>query len=625
MKSNHIIAILFALVWISLGLDNLIVFGFAVSCLSFLLLHRMSAKMNILKFSTRLAKKLFVVKNPASAKKANARLFPIPDNISMSISKPILQLAFFQKFQKKLASQMESGIMTSGIPANPLALIKKSMSFSIVLSFGIIPVAISLGIVVNPLFLAIMTIPGMILFYPLISLKTTKSKRETVIKHELAYFVKYAAIMQSVEKSLYESLVETIGKNLFEVIENDAKLVYRNVTMFAMDTFTALNQIALNHPNRLFQSFLLSYVATAQTGGDLTNLVERESESFFETLKESLKRYIDVATHLGEVLLIMNFILPLFLVATSFLLPGGSISILLIVGVIGIPLMSMGLIAMTDSAQPRNLNYITMNKMSFVAGIATSLVMLAASQPPWLIVTSGVLGFAVLNMLHTGPQFLRIKNTENALPEFLRDMTEYRKIGYDMTISVFQLFSRRKYNKHFDELFARIYIQLKSGSSLSQIAETENKSWTTKMVLFILGKLADTGGGTPLTMEHLTRFVTDINTTKNTTLSALRMQLIFVYMAPPLMVFVAKMSSSMLAKMTHNFSMFGGIGINNVFEITPQFVDVTGLVIAIASLSMGFVFAKISLFTLKDTRNVVIVAIILIISNLLSPYFPTIF
>jgi len=625
MKSNYIIAILFALVWISLGLGNVIVFGFAVSCLSFLLLYRMSPKMNILKSSTRLAKKLFVVKNPSSAKKANVRLLPISDKISILISRPILQLALLQKLQKKLVDQIKSAIMASGRPANPLAMIKKSLSFSVVLSFVTIPVAIVSGIVVNPLFLAIMAIPGMILFYPMMSLKAAKSKRETVIKHELAYFVKYAAIMQSVEKSLYKSLVEIIGKNLFEVIETDAKLVYRNVSFFAMDVHGALNQVALDHPNRLFQSFLLSYVATAQTGGDLTNLIERESESFFETLKESLKRYTDTATHLGEVLLIMNFILPLFLVATSFLLPGGSISILLLVGTVGIPIMSMGLIAMTDSAQPRNLNDITVSKISFIVGIVSSLMMLAAHQPPWLIVTSGVLLFALVNMLHTGPQFLRIKNTENALPEFLRDVTEYRKIGYDMTISIFQLFLRRKYNKHFDELFVRIYVQLKSGFSLSQIAETGNKSWTTKMVLFILGKLADTGGGTPLTMEHLTRFVSDINTTKNTTLSALRMQLMFVYMAPPIMVFVAKISSSMLVKMTQNFSMFSGLGISNVFEITPQFVDVTSLVIAIASLSIGFVFTKISLFTLKDTRNVVIVAIIIIISNFLSPYFPTIF
>ena len=94
-----------------------------------------------------------------------------------------------------------------------------------------------------------------------------------------------------------------------------------------------------------------------------------------------------------------------------------------------------------------------------------------------------------------------------------------------------------------DELFRTIYSQLKSGTTLSGIADIEDKSWITKLVLFMLGKLADTGGGTPLTLEHLTRFVSDINAIKKSTMSALRMQMLLVYIGPIIMVFVSRRPS----------------------------------------------------------------------------------
>jgi flagellar protein FlaJ len=194
-----------------------------------------------------------------------------------------------------------------------------------------------------------------------------------------------------------------------------------------------------------------------------------------------------------------------------------------------------------------------------------------------------------------------------------------------MTISLYRLYGTRKYNKYFNELFGMIYSQLKSGATLSGIAGIEDKSWITKLVLFILGKLADTGGGTPLTLEHLTRFVSDVTTIKKSTVSALRMQMLLVYIGPIIMVFVSKTSISLLTKMSSNLSFFSNLGVGGAFAITPEFVDAINIVIVISSLAMGFVFTKISMFTLKDTKNVAITAIIVIIAILISPYLPSIF
>ncbi|MGB6464082.1 MAG: type II secretion system F family protein, partial [Nitrosotalea sp.] len=196
---------------------------------------------------------------------------------------------------------------------------------------------------------------------------------------------------------------------------------------------------------------------------------------------------------------------------------------------------------------------------------------------------------------------------------------------YDMTISLFQLFGKRRYNKHFDQLFGTIFSKLKSGQTLSSITLVENRSWMTRLIIFILGKLADTGGGTSLTLEHLTRFVSDVIITKRETVSALRMQMFLVYIGPLLMVWVAKVSTSLLTKMGSNLAFFTTSGIGNTFSITPDFADAVNIMMAISSIAMGFVFTKISMFTLKDTRNVAITSAIVLAAIFLYPYLPSIF
>ncbi|MDE1767078.1 MAG: hypothetical protein KGI27_12530 [Thaumarchaeota archaeon] len=611
--------------WISLALNNFAVFAIASVSLVLVLALQKPAKFDFKKILGRV-RKIHLQKLAAlDVKRPTLKVFPISDGLPVALSKPILDTKIFQRLQTILEGTIEGKIMMAGRPANPGTMVKKSISLSLLFVFITFPIAIILGIFVNTIFFALAAGPIGIAFYPGITLNLAKSKRETEINHELAYFVRYAGIMQSVEKSLYDSLIGVIGYGLFDIIETDGKMVYRNVTMFAMDIFEALNEIALNHPNRAFRSFLLSYVATAQTGGDLVNLVEGEADSFFESLKYTIKRYVETSSTFGEILLIILLIMPTFLIATSFLLPGSSVILLVLIGVVGIPMISLGLVIMIDTSQPRNQNKVIVSRLAFLVGIIIGIIGIISQQHPWFIITSGVLGFALTNSLYTIPQFTQIKNLENAMPEFLRDVTEYRKIGYDMTISLFQLFGKRRYNDTFDKLFGTIFSKLKSGQTLSSITLGENRSWMTRLIIFILGKLADTGGGTPLTLEHLTRFVSDVIITKRETVSALRMQMFLVYIGPVLMVWVAKVSTSLLAKMGSNPAFFTTSGIGNTFSITPDFTDAINIVIAISSIAMGFVFTKISMFTLKDTRNVAITSAIVLAAIFLYPYLPSIF
>lgn len=621
MNRGLVIVGLLASVWLCIIMNNFL--GFALSCavfaVSIFLAHRQSCL-------SKVQYKIAIIRQWLSrfSTRGSFKAYPVTDRLSSAISRPILDLPPFQRIQNFLEDKIAKGVRSSGIPLNPLNAAKRSISLSLLCAFIAIPSGVMLGFLSNIVFFSFLAMPIGIVFYPRLVLFLARTKREGEIRDELAYFVRYAGIMQSVERGLYDSLVGLIGCRLFEIIETEAKMAYRNVAVFAMDHLEVLNEAALYHPNRIFRSFLLSYVATAQTGGDLTNLLETEADRLFESLKASIKRYTETSSNFGEVLLIVLLIMPTFLIATSFLLPTGSVTLMVLIGIVVIPLTSLGLVVLVDSSQPRNKDRITMNRFAIVAGVIISLVFTLLQVHPWLSVTAGVMGFSLVNLLHTRPQFLLIKNVEGALPEFLRDVTEYRKIGYDMTISLFHIFGRRRYNRDFDKILGAIFARLRSGQDLSSIRIEENRSWMTRLIFFILAKIAETGGGTPLALEHLTRFVSDIAVTKRETASVLRTQMYLAYAGPLLMVWVAKVSTSLLTKMSSDLAFFSS-SISNTFSVTPGFSEAVNLVIVVSSISMGFVFTKISTFTLKDTRGVAMTTVLVLAAMLLYPYLPSIF
>jgi len=71
---------------------------------------------------------------------------------------------------------------------------------------------------------------------------------------------------------------------------------------------------------------------------------------------------------------------------------------------------------------------------------------------------------------------------EHALTEFLRDVTEYRKVGLPVSRAITAVAERRSYNKPFNTLLNYVAIALKMNRKLSEIY-VPTKSWFVKSSL----------------------------------------------------------------------------------------------------------------------------------------------
>jgi hypothetical protein len=67
--------------------------------------------------------------------------------------------------------------------------------------------------------------------------------------------------MQTVGKTLFASTLQVVGKQIFPMIEGEAKMLRRDAALFGMDQSSALNSLAISHPNAQFRNSLLGYVS----------------------------------------------------------------------------------------------------------------------------------------------------------------------------------------------------------------------------------------------------------------------------------------------------------------------------------------------------------------------------
>ncbi len=99
-------------------------------------------------------------------------------------------------------------------------------------------------------------------------------------------------------------------------------------------------------------------------------------------------------------------------------------------------------------------------------------------------------------------------NAEEALPSFLRDVTEARKIGLSPEKSIIHASKRRDYGA-FSKLLELIRSQIEWGVSLRKIFENikmKIKSWNVLVNLMIMTETIEIGGGPSHAFEILTEY-----------------------------------------------------------------------------------------------------------------------
>jgi len=545
-------------------------------------------------------------------KKAVVRVRPISEEYAIKFISKNKRL---QVFAKKYSMGMAEDFLKAGIIGSPYIYVSKYLFFTFISMFITLPIAIILAILIHPVFLSLVSIPAILFYIPRMRIKNETGNRRREIEDEIPFFTIYASIMQSVGLSLYNSFVSIINKNIFKRLEHEALLIKRNVEFFYRDQVTALEEIARTHPNEKFKTLLLGYTSEWRAGGDVSAYLDAKADDLLHEMRFRYQHYANFATDIGEFVISLFFVLPLLILTSAFIYPSASITTLSIVVAVVQPLLVVASYMIINASQPKNYDMIEGNIIfAIISGIIGLLTAFLAYGSSWLAFASGVIASSVVYGTGIMIQKKEIDMTEKALPQFLRDITEYRKMGYDLARAIMKIAGENTYNTIFDAYIKGIAKQLELGLPLKEV-KMPTRSWITRISMFLLAEIVESGGGSISALEALTNFTNQVYIIKKETKSSMRLYEALAVFTPIGLSFAISLMSSLMSAFTTITSTATQIGILSELSHIPQsLIDISNMMVITSSVFLAILTAKTIDFTAKNTIKIAILTSTAIIS-----------
>ncbi len=526
-------------------------------------------------------------------------------------------------------------VRTAGATASPSIILARYIAVAVIMFFLLIPSGVLLGFAVYygvlPFDIAISLIALFILvlvasiYYPYIKFSQLRGERKRLVERDLPFFAIYASVLQSAGLFLDNAFRRLIGNPLFPGMEREGRIVEKEIRL-GSDPLEALSKLARDHPSRQFKDFIYGYTAVVRSGWDALAYLTTRVRDYVSEIKLNWKLYAERAGGIGEMLIILFFLTSTLFILIAVVLPYGVENLMMLFNFLLLPLVAVVMIQVIDSMipQPKIKDYYKTNIL--LVGATPFIVLMALSIldiDPMLSLSASFISLLVAVGVDYMSQHSEIKGIENALPEFLRDITEYRKIGFPMIRAFFMIKeSGRTYNKHFDRLMNVILAQLRAGLRLNKV-RVPTRSWLGRFVFWLLGEIEDTGGGTPAILEEFTGLITDILDSRDTARRMLRAYDILAYLTPVfLIVFVAigimindmvKEIASVQQSAIKEASQQLSINLPIMLQPADAAIFQAKISVIISSLLLALTMSKAVDLTIRNTIRVAIITTIALI------------
>ena len=510
------------------------------------------------------------------------------------------------KFLRKLAERSSPSIAKDVVKANetlsPYKLAAKSLFYTLIALFICTPVAVFLAVFVNPVFLAVMAAPAIPLTYSRLKLKSAAGDRKRAVDDELPFFAMYASVLQSVGVNLYNALLQAIGKGVFKQIEKDALIVKRNVEFFFRSPVEALEEVGKLHPNEKMKTLLLGYTSEWRSGGDLTRYLEAKADDCLKDMNFKWKSYADKTSDIGETTVSLLFVLPMMILMSAFVFPSQAMTMVGAATSLAVPLITVAVFGLVNASQPKTYDILKGDlKLSIIAGAITLASTILLGTPLWLCIAATL---AAASTFYGASVFLQLRENgvlEKVLPQFLRDVTEYRKMGYDIAKAVMKISEENTYNTAFNNLLQAVARQMKLGVRMAEV-EIPTRSWLTKMSFFLLTEIVESGGGTASSMEKLTDFVSQVVRTKRETSASMRLYQALSIFTPVGLSLITALMFTLMTAFASAVTPGVAVGLLGSIAQMPQgLVDMSYLLVLASSACIALLTAKTVDLTAKNT------------------------
>lgn len=357
---------------------------------------------------------------------------------------------------------------------------------------------------------------------------------EGEINHELPFAALLFTLLAASGVTIYESWKKLCKIDLLPTFQREAREIVRQVEVLGYDPLTVMYKRAEKTKSKSYREFLLGYVSSVRSGGNIVNFLRSKLQSIFDMQNAAAIRSIERLATLVEAYAVMlivtlcSYILFIVFSTTSVFepmrmsgTPGMSLDTVYLLVFCATPLISVVFMIIAHAERKSNLRGIKRPyQVSIPPLIAVSGLIAAIIYVPSLdylrtpdifplVITTCLLAVSIPPaMIYM--QISKINyNAENSMPNFLRDVTEARKIGLSPEKSIIHATKRSGGYGKFSETLNLIRSQMEWGVSLRKIftyIKQKLQTWPVLVNFLILVETIKIGGGSAGALEILTEY-----------------------------------------------------------------------------------------------------------------------
>lgn len=517
----------------------------------------------------------------------------------------------FGKQGKRLASsspEMRDEILKSNLRVSPEALGSLAI-FLTVLSIIPVVACVVLGYVLGIIFLYLAVLAPPIVFVVVWSSpKASQGSRSSALENELPMLVGFLGVLSGGGVSPISTLRRVSGMgNVFPASAKEAKRILVDIDVFGMDPITAFENAAKYMPNKAFAEFLYGYTTVLKVGGDVKNYVNLKLKETLDGRSSKVKRITDSVGTLAEAYLTVTAVMGITLFSL-FQLEGviahnnNGLQTLYVFSYLVVPAVSALFIFIIDGTQPKQPYF---NKRPYYvllacAPIALALLLVPIPVQESLHISIALAAMMVIPSISAYRQARERAGLEKALPDFIRDVAEGRKIGLSPEGSIEQVASKNygRLSKSIKTMGSQISWGLPVIRVIRTFANSVD-SWITRAIGTLMVEVVDVGGGTVESFSQMADFTRKINEVEADKRSSLRSYVFVIYMAGIMLVLTTFM---MVYFLSTPIKFAGEAATTNIPGITIAPATVQSLLTAsiFDGWVIGFVAGKMGGGTVAD-------------------------
>ncbi len=526
----------------------------------------------------------------------------------------ILKIPMIQKMQEYFVKAYSDDLVISGMAKSPVDVGLKSIKFT-VLTTGLCLIFVIFLFVSsqNIAVFMILVIPIMLFFASRFNLKSTISERKKGIEKELLFFVVFCDIMDNVQSEIYKvfEIISDDQTKLFPFMKKEALILDRDINIFGNSSINSMVKLAQNHPSKMFTDFIQGYLTSQSFGGrDTGDYLADKTRELQIIAKQKMNSYIEFSDKISEMGVFGMIMYPMLVVISSSMVPGNTLFLLIVSGLIFIPIIIFLLIRKIDTIQPFPNNFISFRKEPITISVIAAAISVILGLEYWEVAIIPMMAWSLSNFVYVRKNFLINANLDASVPRFVRDLNQIML----STPSFFQSFKliqkKESYTPEFNMVLKQINSKIVLGNSLHDVMlNLKISSWLSKIMINLLSYTSKSGIVTPTVMEKLASFSNNYLESKKEMAEKTSAGLIIGYMGPVIVIIMIMILPSIsIESFTENFddsNFVNDIQIDNTLTVLTSV-----LVITVSFFSM-LLISKIKYSTINYSLHSGIILVIL--------------